>query len=119
MDVVLAPWRAARAVVRLGEELNALADAIHSLDRHAAALDRTARTIVVGGEDLRRTGESLDAHTVELITGGRELTETAKAIADQLAVTETSLETVADTVEPLQGLTNGVGRVARRLSPSD
>ena len=31
---------------------------------------------------------------------------------------EEAVETVADTVEPLQGITNGVGRVRRRLSSS-
>ena len=133
LDLLLAPWHAARAIARAGEEVGALADAIHALDAHAVALDRTARTIVTGGDELRRTGESLDAHTLELISGGRELTETAKAIAAHLAVfqaalprvlealdtvedLEDSLETVADTVEPLQGVANGVGRVTRRLS---
>jgi conjugal transfer/entry exclusion protein len=29
---------------------------------------------------------------------------------------EESVETVADTVEPLQGVANGVGRVSNRLS---
>ena len=99
------------------------------------ALDATAGTIITGGRDLRLTGESLDAHTVELISGGRELTETAKVIAAHLAVfraalprlldalgtvedLEESLETVAETVEPLQGVANGVGRVTRRLSSS-
>ena len=115
--------------------LDTLLAEIRSLDRHAVAVDATAETIVTGGRDLRLTGESLDAHTVELITGGRELTETAKAIAVHLAVfrqalprllealgtvedLEESLEVVAETVEPLQGVANGVGRVTRRLSSS-
>jgi ABC-type transporter Mla subunit MlaD len=154
LDIVLAPARIARAVVRAAEDLNALAERarrdpdpidevralldtvladIRSLDRHAVAVDHTAQTIVTGGDDLRRTGESLDAHTVELISGGRELTEVAKDLAGHLAAfravlprlletldtvedLEDSLETVADTVEPLQGVANGVGRMTRRLS---
>ena len=133
LDLALAPWRVARGIVRAGEDLASLVDAIRALDRHALELDRTARTIITGGRDLRLTGESLDAHTVELISGGRELTENAKAIAAHLAVfraalprllealdtveeIEGSLETVAETVEPLQGVANGVGRVTRRLS---
>ena len=136
LDVLAVPWRVSRALIHVGEDLNALAGEIRTLNLRAAALDETARTIVTGGRDLRLTGESLDAHTLELIGGGRELTETAKEIAAHLAVfravlprlletvdtvedLEDSLETVADTVEPLRGLANGVGRVTRRLSPSD
>lgn len=153
LDLALTPWRVTRAVVRAADDLNALAERarrdpdpveevrmllgtvltdIRRLDHHAVAVDQTARTIVTGGEDLRRTGESLDSHTEELISGGRELTEVAKELAAHLAVfravlprllaaldtvddLEDSLETVADTVEPLQGLANGVGRVTRRL----
>ena len=156
LGIALAPLRIAQAAIRAAEDLNALAERarrepdpvdevralldavladIRSLDRHAVAVDRTAQTIVTGGDDLRRTGQSLDAHTVELISGGRELTEAAKEIAAHLAVfrdvlprllealdtvddLEDSLEVVADTVEPLQGVANGVGRMARRLSSS-
>ena len=154
LSVVLAPVRITQAVVRVAEDLNALAERarrepdpvdevrallntvladLRSLDLHAATLERTAKTIVTGGDDLRRTGESLDVHTVELISGGRELTEAAKEIAAHLAVfravlprlldtldtvedLEDSLETVADTVEPLQGVANGVGRMTRRFA---
>lgn len=153
-DLVRAPWHIGRAVVCAAEDLNALAERarrdpdpieevhallvsllseMRALDRHAVGVDETAREIIVGGRDLRLTGESLDAHTEELISGGRELTEVAKAIASHLAVfeavlprvlqaldtvddLESSLETVADTVEPLQGVAHGVGRVTRRLS---
>ena len=97
-------------------------------------LDSTARTIETGGRDLRRTGETLDAHTQELIAGGQDLTEVAKDLADSLRVVraavprlvegmdsveqlEDSVETVAETVEPLQGVARGVGRMSERLSP--
>lgn len=93
----------------------------------------TSRTIVTGGEDLRRTGETLDAHTQELIAGGGDLTGVAQELAASLRVfraalprvlaglhsveeLEDSVGTVAETVEPLQGLTQGVGRVSQRLS---
>ena len=176
-DVVLAPWRLTRGVVRAAEDLHDLAErarrdpdpveqarerldlalgeldtligVARSLEATAVALDSggedllrateelhaTARTLVTGGDDLRRTGEKLDGHTVELIGGGRELTEVAKEMAESLRVfrsalprllggldtveqLEDAVETVADTVEPLQGVARGVGRVSTRLSRS-
>ena len=98
-------------------------------------LDSTARAIESGGRDLRRTGEVLDDHTQELIVGGRELTAAAKDLAHSLRIIraalprllegmdtveelEASVETVAETVEPLQGVAKGVGRVTDRLSRS-
>ena len=96
-------------------------------------LNATARTIESGGRDLRHTGEVLDDHTQELITGGQDLTAVAKDLAGSLRVfraalprlldgldtveeLEASVETVAETVEPLQGVAKGVGRVTNRLS---
>jgi hypothetical protein len=97
------------------------------------SLDSTARAIEMGGRELRRTGEVLDEHTQELITGGQVLTAVATDLADSLQVLrvalprllkglesveqlEESVETVAETVEPLQGVAKGVGRVSDRLS---
>jgi len=96
-------------------------------------LNSTARKIETGGRDLRRTGEVLDDHTQELIAGGQDLTNVAKDLADSLRVLRTALprllegldsveqleesvDTVAETVEPLQGVAKGVGRVSDRLS---
>jgi methyl-accepting chemotaxis protein len=97
------------------------------------SLNSTARAIETGGRELRRTGEVLDEHTQELITGGQDLTAVAKDLADSLQILraalprllegldsveqlEDSVETVAETVEPLQGVAKGVGRVSDRLS---
>ena len=97
------------------------------------SLNSTARAIETGGRELRRTGEVLDEHTQELITGGRDLTAVAKDLADSLRVLraalprllegldsveqlEESVGSVAETVEPLQGVAKGVGRVSNRLS---
>ena len=97
------------------------------------SLNLTARAIETGGRELRRTGDVLDDHTQELITGGQDLTAVAKDLADSLQVLraalprllegldsveqlEDSVETVAETVEPLQGVAKGVGRVSDRLS---
>ena len=174
LDAATAPWRAAQAVIRAGDDLHTLAErarrdpdpvdearerldrlggqleslisVARSLDASAASIDSgaaallevtralhgTARTIVTGGEDLRRTGEALDAHTQEIIGGGEELTAVAEELAGSLRVfrgalpqvleglhsveeLEDSVGTVAETVEPLQGLTQGVGRVSQRL----
>ena len=96
-------------------------------------LNSTAQTIEAGGRDLRRTGEVLDDHTHELISGGQDLTAVAKDLAASLRVVratlpsliegldtveqlEESVEKVAETVEPLQGVAKGVGRVTDRLS---
>src|SRR5918997_5205604 len=67
---------------RLGAQVDSLIAVATSLDANAASIDggaaallevtrelhRTAGTIVTGGDDLRRTGETLDAHTQEIIT---------------------------------------------------
>jgi hypothetical protein len=175
IEVVLAPWRAVRALARAAEDLHAVAErarrdpdpveearerldalfteletlivAIRTVDASAVALgaggedlllatrslNSTARAIETGGRELRRTGEVLDEHTQELITGGQDLTAVAKDLADSLRVLraalprllegldsveqlEESVETVAETVEPLQGVAKGVGRVSDRLS---
>jgi hypothetical protein len=96
-------------------------------------LNSTARLIEAGGRDLRRTGELLDDHTQELIAGGKDLTAVAKELShsmrvlrtafpqlldgmDSVAQLEESVETVAETIEPLQGVAKGVGRVSDRLS---
>src|SRR5215208_7271486 len=123
VEVVLAPWRAVRVLGRAAEDL-LLA---------TRSLDSTARAIETGGRELRRTGDVLDGHTQELIDGGQDLTAVAKDLADSLRVLrvafprllegldsveqlEESVETVAETVEPLQGVAKGVGRVSDRLS---
>ena len=120
---VRAPVGAVRAVIRAAGDLHELAERarrdpdpveeirerLDALLAVTSALNATAETIVTGGDDLRRTGEKLDTHARELISGGRELTEVTKDVED-------SVETVAETVEPLQGVARGVGRVQQRLS---
>ena len=174
-DIVLAPWRAVRVLVRAADDLNAVAERarrepdpideararldalfteLETLIRTARSLDAsavklgaggedllvatrelnsTARTIETGGRDLRHTGEVLDDHTQELIAGGQDLTAVAKDLAGSLRIfraalprvlegldtveeLEASVGTVAETVEPLQGVAQGVGRVTDRLS---
>jgi hypothetical protein len=175
LQIVLAPWRGVRVLVRAADDLNAVAErarrdpdpideararldalfteletligAVRTVDASAVALgaggedllaatrelNSTARTIEIGGRDLRHTGEVLDDHTQELIAGGRELTEVAKDLAYSLRILraalprllegldtveelEASVETVAETVEPLQDVARGVGRVTDRLT---
>lgn len=151
-DFVLAPWTATKLVVRAADDLNAIAararrepDPVEELHRdlhvllaELAELIAVGTTLATGGDDLRRTAVSLDRHTVELIDGGAELTDTAKvltAIAAELNVAlqtfraalprlldgldtvdqlETAVETVAETVEPLQGVAQKVGRFTDR-----
>jgi hypothetical protein len=138
LALVLAPWRATRAIVRAADDLHVLAERarqepdpvdevrelLQELLGNLHALNRTADTIVTGGDDLRRTGEKLDGHMLELIDGGADLAIFAAALPRLMATLDTvedledAVGTVADTVEPLQGITNGVGKVRRRLSPS-
>jgi uncharacterized phage infection (PIP) family protein YhgE len=155
-DAIQAPWKAAQLVLRAADDLHTLGERARQdpdpvdevrerLDQLGAqlaglisvaqGLDNTARTIVTGGNDLRRTGEALDAHTQQIITGGQDLTAVGEELASSMRVLtaalpevldglssveelEDSVGTVADTVQPLQGLTQGVGRVSGRLSRS-
>ena len=79
------------------------------LTEEARRLRLTAREIVLGGEELTLTARLLHGDTRELIAGGERLTLVSEELED-------SLETVAETVEPLQGAAERVGRVTRRLS---
>jgi hypothetical protein len=130
LDLAIAPWRVGRGLIRAAEDLHDLAERarrepdpveevherLDALLAVGSALTITAETIVTGGRDLRLTGERLDGHTEELIDGGAELTAVAKHIADELEVVRSALPRVAETIEPLQGVARGVGKVSGRLS---
>jgi hypothetical protein len=122
----------ARDIVHGGAELTATAQA---LTRVAVALDATGRAIHDGGQELTATAKTLDGHTCELIDGGERLTVATEQVEAHMRVfraalprmlegldtveeLEAAVETVADTVEPLQGAADRVGRVTRRLSRS-
>ena len=107
--------------------------AITILTRVAEALDVTAQQIVVGGADLTDATRTQERRTRELIEGGEDLTEVSTQIEADLQILRAALprildaldtvdrleeevETVADTIEPLQGAAERVGRVTRRLS---
>ena len=97
------------------------------------ALDVTGRRIHDGGEELTATAEQLHVDTRELIDGGSRLTAVSQQLEEDLRVfraalprllqgldvveeLEGAVETVADTIEPLQGTAERVGRVTQRLS---
>lgn len=113
--------------------LQAALQAITLLTRTAESLDVTAQQIVVGGKDLTEATRGQERRTEELISGGEDLTAVAEQLALDLAVLRDALprilealdtvdrlegevETVAETIEPLQGAAERVGRVTRRLS---
>ena len=115
----------AREIVDGGAELTAVARALHA----------TAREIVLGGEELTATARVLDGDTRELIDGGARLTGVSEDMETHLRIfraalprllegldtveeLEEAVETVADTVEPLQGAAERVGRVTQRFSRS-
>ena len=102
-------------------------------ERVAESVDVTGQQIVVGGRDLTDATRTQERRTQELIDGGAELTEVSRQLAAELHVIETALprllealdaverlegdvEAVAETIEPLQGAAERVGRVTRRLS---
>ena len=113
--------------------LQVAVEAITVLTRVAESIDVTGQQIVVGGRDLTAVTRAQERDTRELIEGGRELTEVAKEIEANLEVfravlprllealetvdrLESEVETVAETIEPLQGAAERVGRVTKRLS---
>ena len=98
----------ARDVVAVGQDI---VDGGAELTEEARGVRLTAREIVLGGEELTLVARLLHGDTRELIAGGERLTLVSEDLEDQL-------ETVADTVEPLQGAAERVGRVTRRLSRS-
>ena len=141
-SVVLAP---VRVPLRIAQALDDLADIAERARRdpdpveevrerldalllEAHALNVVAREIRDGGQDLTATAKQLDADTRELIDGGRDLTDTSKRIEQDLRIfraalpkileLEDAVETVAETIEPLQGAAERVGRVTNRLSRS-
>lgn len=140
LDIVLAPWHTVRVLARAAEDLNAVAerarrepDPVDEVRARLNALSTQVETLEAGGRDLRRTAEVLDDHTQELIAGGEDLTAAAKDLAHSLRVVrgalprllegmdsveelEESVDVVAETVEPLQGVAKRVGRVSDRLS---
>ena len=95
-------------------------------------VDAVAEQIVVGGRDLVETGDAVEQRGAEIVTGGQDLTAVAESLDETLRVfrsalprllegldtaeqLEQAVETVADTVEPLQGAAERVGKVTRRL----
>ncbi len=123
---------AARELTAVAREL---IDGGAELTATAQRLNLIAREIVLGGEDLTATARLLHVDTRELIDGGERLTEaTEEADAhmrvfraalprlldglDTVEELEAAVEVVADTVEPLQGAAERVGRVTQRFSRS-
>ena len=105
------------------------------LQRTGVALDGTGRQLHGGGQDLLEETRALDAEGRELIDGGDRLRQVSEQLEQHLRVCRAALprvmdgldtvesiegkiETVAETVEPLQGAAERVGRVSRRLSRS-
>jgi methyl-accepting chemotaxis protein len=140
IEELTAELRQVRAVAeRIDATLPTVLQAITLLTRTADSVDVTGQQIVVGGADLTEATRSQERLTRELIDGGEELTETAKVLhldtrelidgGEELTATaktlhvdtrelEEAVGTVADTVEPLQGAAERVGRVTQRFSRS-
>lgn len=135
-DELLSEVTQVREIARaLNATLQLAVEVIEVVARTGENLDITGQQLVVGGRDLTLTAKTLDGDTRELIDGGAELTDVARKletdlqafrallprIVDALDVVERlegEVETVAETMEPLQGAAERVGRVTRRLSRS-
>ena len=115
--------------------MHELIDGARDLQRTGLALDGTGRELHDGGQDLLEQTRALDAEGRELIDGGDRLRQVSEQLEQHLRVCRAALprvmdgldtvesiegkiETVAETVEPLQGAAERVGRVSRRLSRS-
>ena len=115
----------AREIVDGGAELTA----------EARALRQVAREIRDGGTELTHEARALRGVSIEIRDGGERLTEVSQALElhlrtfhaalprllqglDTVEELEEAVETVADTVEPLQGAAARVGRVTQRFSRS-
>ncbi len=122
----------AQAIVAVGGEI---VDGGEELTGETRRVHAVAREIALGGEDLTATGRVLDRDTRELIDGGERLTAVTELMEshmrtfraalprlleglDTVEELEEAVETVADTVEPLQGAAERVGRVTQRFSRS-
>jgi hypothetical protein len=129
----------AREIRDGGRELTETAKAVtvvgSALHDTAIALDTTGRTIVSGGQDLVAVASLLHVDTRELIDGGEDLTAVSDKLETHMRIfraalprllkgldtveeLETAVETVAETVEPLQGAAERVGRVTDRFTRS-
>jgi prefoldin subunit 5 len=134
VEELVSELRQVRAVAeRLDRTLPEALAAITVLTRVAENVDVTGQQIVSGGKDLADVTRTQAERTRELIDGGEDLTEVGKQLEADLQVfraflpkllealdtverLEGEVETVAETIEPLQGAAERVGRVTRRLS---
>lgn len=99
----------------------------------AKQVDLTGRMIHDGGKDLEAVARGVEARGAEIRDGGADLTQVATRLeidmrallsalpkimsaVDVVEELEGAVETVAETIEPLQGTAERVGRVTQRLS---
>lgn len=103
-----------------------------ALTGSAERLRAVSEGILVEGRGLVETGQSVDRHSLELAARGGDIAAVADRVEESLSVfraalprllegidtaeqLEQAVETVAETVEPLQGAAERVGRVTRRV----
>jgi hypothetical protein len=115
------------------EGVDDLSSELRRLRQVVERLELVGREIVVGGSELTEATKTQERRTRELIDGGEDLTEVSRQLEADLQVfravvprilraldtvdrLEGEVETVAETIEPLQGAAERVGRVTRRLS---
>jgi len=129
----------AREIVEGGRDLTDTAKRVDLTGRDltdtARQVDVTGRLIHDGGKDLEAAARGVEARGVEIRDGGEDLTQVATRLeidmrallsalpkilsaVDVVEELEGAVETVAETIEPLQGTAERVGRVTKRLSRS-
>jgi len=113
LDLVLAP---PRLVVRALDDLNRIAGATETIAARLSPLeddvDGLRRAFEGSNEQLAK---HRDAMTPQLAALRSELVALRAQVGGQIAEMEDDLSGVRDTVEPLQGAAERVGRVVERL----
>jgi hypothetical protein len=129
LDALLLEATAVRAIA---SDVVARADA---LDLIAHELVTDAHEILSAAAALQQTGGVLDGHSTQIIERGEDLIVLSRSLDETLTVfrqhlprvlraldtveeLEDAAETMADTMEPLQGAAERVGRITKRLSRS-
>jgi methyl-accepting chemotaxis protein len=102
----------------LREELREAVAEIRELNRRAARVADRAREVVDGGAGLTDAAERIDERLEHMEPMLRSLDRITPTLTRGLGAID-SLEDSVETVGPLQGAAEGVGKVARRLRRGD
>jgi hypothetical protein len=113
LTLLLAP---PQLLLRALDDLHRIADAAESMERSVKPLEDDIDGLREAFEGSNvRLGEIREAFTPQLAALHAELLSLRAQLSGQIAGMEDHLSEVADTVEPLQGAAERVGRAVERL----